>query len=270
MVTLTSTPSNSPIIAPTTRKNPVPLSSLARIPMPTIVAAPGALGQGRRSAGAPLSANDFDCAVIPSARGRGNNHVGLILAFGNASAIVTGGAGGFGSTTVRRLAQMGAKVVIADVSDERGEALAREVGAGSLYVPTDCMDEDAIAKAVQGCRRARVAARRRDHPHRPGLARRPRARPDAGRRRRSTSPGQVRTRHQRVSQLRLRRDQPDRRRDGEERAPRLEPARGGHQHRVHRGHRGPTGKGGLFGGEGRHHRHDPDHRRGTSPSTASA
>ena len=42
----------------------------------------------------------------------------------NASAIVTGGAGGFGSATVHRLAQMGAKLVIADVSDERGEALA--------------------------------------------------------------------------------------------------------------------------------------------------
>ena len=68
----------------------------------------------------------------------------------NASAIVTGGAGGFGSATVRRLAQMGAKVVIADVSDERGEALAREVGSGSLYVSTDCMDEDAIAKAAAG------------------------------------------------------------------------------------------------------------------------
>jgi hypothetical protein len=35
---------------------------------------------------------------------------------------------------------MGAKVVIADVSDERSEALAREVGAGSLYVPTNCME----------------------------------------------------------------------------------------------------------------------------------
>lgn len=44
---------------------------------------------------------------------------------------------------------MGAKVVIADVSYERGEALAREVAAGSLYAPTDCMDEDAIAKAVK-------------------------------------------------------------------------------------------------------------------------
>src|SRR5918911_2796678 len=53
------------------------------------------------------------------------------------------------SATMRRLAQMGAKVVIAAVSDERGEALAREVGAGSLYVPTDDMDEDAPATAVK-------------------------------------------------------------------------------------------------------------------------
>ena len=47
----------------------------------------------------------------------------------NASAIVTGGAGGLRSANAPRLAQKGAKVVIADLSDERGEALAREVGA---------------------------------------------------------------------------------------------------------------------------------------------
>ena len=64
----------------------------------------------------------------------------------NASPIVTGGTGGFGSASVRRLAQKDAKVVIADVPDERAEVLAREVG--SLYVSTDCMDEDAIAKAA--------------------------------------------------------------------------------------------------------------------------
>jgi NAD(P)-dependent dehydrogenase (short-subunit alcohol dehydrogenase family) len=39
----------------------------------------------------------------------------------NASAIVIGGAGGFGFVTVRRLAQKGAKVVIADVSDNTGQ-----------------------------------------------------------------------------------------------------------------------------------------------------
>jgi NAD(P)-dependent dehydrogenase (short-subunit alcohol dehydrogenase family) len=67
----------------------------------------------------------------------------------NASAIVTGGAGGFGAATVRRLAARGAKVVIADVADERGEALAKELGANAVYVRTDCMDENAIAKAIQ-------------------------------------------------------------------------------------------------------------------------
>ncbi len=66
-----------------------------------------------------------------------------------ASALVTGGAGGFGSATARRLAQRGAKVVIADVNDERGEALAREIGNGSVYVRTDILDEDSIQHAVQ-------------------------------------------------------------------------------------------------------------------------
>ena len=66
----------------------------------------------------------------------------------NASALVTGGAGGFGSATARRLARRGAKVVIADVNDERGEALARELANGSVYVRTDIMDETSIANAV--------------------------------------------------------------------------------------------------------------------------
>jgi NAD(P)-dependent dehydrogenase (short-subunit alcohol dehydrogenase family) len=37
------------------------------------------------------------------------------MRLGNASAIVIGGAGGFGAATVRRLARKGAKVVIADM-----------------------------------------------------------------------------------------------------------------------------------------------------------
>lgn len=67
----------------------------------------------------------------------------------NASALVTGGAGGFGGATARRLAQRGAKVVIADVADARGEALAKELGNGSVYVHTDIMDEASIEGAVQ-------------------------------------------------------------------------------------------------------------------------
>ncbi len=67
----------------------------------------------------------------------------------NASALVTGGAGGFGMATVRRLAERGAKVVIADVNAERGEALAAELDNGSVYVHTDITDEASIANAVQ-------------------------------------------------------------------------------------------------------------------------
>jgi NAD(P)-dependent dehydrogenase (short-subunit alcohol dehydrogenase family) len=67
----------------------------------------------------------------------------------NASALVTGGAGGLGSATVRCLAQAGAKVVIADVADERGETLAKEFGNGSVYVRTDILDESSIENAVK-------------------------------------------------------------------------------------------------------------------------
>jgi len=67
----------------------------------------------------------------------------------NASVLVTGGAGGFGGATSRRLAEMGARVVIADMADERGEALAKELGNGSVYVRTDIMDNASIANAVK-------------------------------------------------------------------------------------------------------------------------
>ncbi|MDB5724273.1 MAG: 3-hydroxy-2-methylbutyryl-CoA dehydrogenase [Novosphingobium sp.] len=64
------------------------------------------------------------------------------------SVIITGGAGGFGGATARRLAALGAKVVIADVADERGQALAAELGNGAVYVRTDIMDEASIEAAV--------------------------------------------------------------------------------------------------------------------------
>jgi NAD(P)-dependent dehydrogenase (short-subunit alcohol dehydrogenase family) len=51
------------------------------------------------------------------------------------SAIVVGGAGGLGEATVRRLHAAGAKVVIADLADEKGKALADELDA--RYVRTD-------------------------------------------------------------------------------------------------------------------------------------
>ena len=66
----------------------------------------------------------------------------------NGSVLVTGGAGGFGGATARRLAAKGAKVVIADLADERGQALAKDIGNGAVYVRTNIMEEASIAEAV--------------------------------------------------------------------------------------------------------------------------
>ena len=64
------------------------------------------------------------------------------------SVLITGGAGGFGGATARRLAKLGAKVVIADLADERGEALAAQLGNGAVYMRTDIMDEASIQAAA--------------------------------------------------------------------------------------------------------------------------
>jgi NAD(P)-dependent dehydrogenase (short-subunit alcohol dehydrogenase family) len=62
------------------------------------------------------------------------------------SAIVVGGAGGLGEATVRRLHAAGAKVVIADLADEKGKALEAELGV--RYVRTDATDEDSVRAAI--------------------------------------------------------------------------------------------------------------------------
>ncbi len=64
------------------------------------------------------------------------------------SALVVGGAGGFGAATVRRLAQAGAKVVVADLADEQGKALAAELGDRAVFLKTDVLDDDSVAAAV--------------------------------------------------------------------------------------------------------------------------
>lgn len=53
--------------------------------------------------------------------------------------IVTGGASGLGEGTARRLAGLGAKVVIADMQAERGEAVAKDIGG--VFVRCDVSSE---------------------------------------------------------------------------------------------------------------------------------
>ncbi|HEX7098506.1 MAG TPA: SDR family oxidoreductase [Acidimicrobiia bacterium] len=63
-----------------------------------------------------------------------------------ASAIVTGGASGLGAATCRRLAAAGAKVVIADLQDDLGAAVAEAIGG--VFCHTDVTDPEHVEAAV--------------------------------------------------------------------------------------------------------------------------
>lgn len=63
--------------------------------------------------------------------------------------LVTGGAQGIGEACARRFAREGAKVVITDVADARGQALARELRAD--YVHCDVGDKAQVDALVAQC-----------------------------------------------------------------------------------------------------------------------
>ncbi len=65
-------------------------------------------------------------------------------------AVVTGGASGIGAGIARRFVTEGARVVIGDISDEEGEAVAGSLGEEARYRHCDVMSEDEIAALVQG------------------------------------------------------------------------------------------------------------------------
>ena len=63
-----------------------------------------------------------------------------------ASVLVTGGASGIGEACARRLAVLGAKPVIADLNEEKGKAVAAELGGE--FVKTDVADPEQAQAAV--------------------------------------------------------------------------------------------------------------------------
>ncbi|WP_328494767.1 glucose 1-dehydrogenase [Streptomyces sp. NBC_00414] len=68
--------------------------------------------------------------------------------------LVTGAARGQGEQEARLFVEEGAEVVVADVLDEQGETLAKELGARARYVHLDVSREDDWAAAVAAAKEA--------------------------------------------------------------------------------------------------------------------
>jgi NAD(P)-dependent dehydrogenase (short-subunit alcohol dehydrogenase family) len=71
------------------------------------------------------------------------------------AALVAGGASGLGEATARALAARGARVTIADLNEERGAALAEEIGGA--FAKADVTDEAQVEAAVESAGGLRLA-----------------------------------------------------------------------------------------------------------------
>ncbi len=65
------------------------------------------------------------------------------------TALVTGGASGLGAATVRMLAAQGAKVIIGDINEQAGKALAQELGEAVSFVKLDVTSDQDMQAAVE-------------------------------------------------------------------------------------------------------------------------
>jgi NAD(P)-dependent dehydrogenase (short-subunit alcohol dehydrogenase family) len=63
------------------------------------------------------------------------------------SAIVTGGASGLGAATARLLAERGVRVVVADLQEDKGTELAKEIGG--IFASTDVTNAESVIAAVE-------------------------------------------------------------------------------------------------------------------------
>lgn len=66
----------------------------------------------------------------------------------NKIAVVTGGASGLGEATAKHYINLGAKVAIFDMNEERGVALATELGSDARYYDVNVTSADSVESAV--------------------------------------------------------------------------------------------------------------------------
>ncbi len=64
------------------------------------------------------------------------------------TALITGGASGLGEATARRLHGAGASIVLVDLQQDKGEALAKQLGAKARFVKADVCSGEQVQAAV--------------------------------------------------------------------------------------------------------------------------
>ncbi|HWS84650.1 MAG TPA: SDR family NAD(P)-dependent oxidoreductase, partial [Ktedonobacteraceae bacterium] len=87
----------------------------------------------------------YGLSIVGSVLDNGNKTMELQ----NKTILVTGGASGLGAASVRQMVQSGAKVVIVDLNDEAGNALATELGSTATFVKANIVEEADVQAAVK-------------------------------------------------------------------------------------------------------------------------
>jgi len=64
------------------------------------------------------------------------------------TAVISGGASGLGEAVARRFIRLGANPVIVDLNEERGRALASDLGSRAAFIKTDITSSDEVQRAV--------------------------------------------------------------------------------------------------------------------------
>jgi NAD(P)-dependent dehydrogenase (short-subunit alcohol dehydrogenase family) len=74
------------------------------------------------------------------------------MLFQNHTFLVTGGGSGLGAATAKLFAAQGANIVLADVNDDAGQAVATSIGTQARFIHTDVTDEASVQAAVDLCK----------------------------------------------------------------------------------------------------------------------
>jgi NAD(P)-dependent dehydrogenase (short-subunit alcohol dehydrogenase family) len=69
-------------------------------------------------------------------------------------AIVTGGSSGIGAATVRKFVQEGARVLVADIQEDKAQALVDEIGDAAMALAVDVCREDDVRNMIAAAHKA--------------------------------------------------------------------------------------------------------------------